>query len=189
MEVTTVMFGLIFGKCHFTPIKNFMKLFKTLKDKRAEFVILFFSFFLCLGTTFIKLSLTEMVKEAKAIVRGHCVAIEEEADAPFTKVSFYIEEVIKGEVGLEGQTLAIRVPGGSLKGYKVYVPGAERFQVGEEDMVFLTAPDAKGRWSILSSGKLPIYMDKPSGQTFIRWQGKERFLNDFLEELELHLQK
>ena len=182
------MFGPIFLKCRFTVTKSFVKLFESLKEKRTV-IILFFSFFFCLGNTFIKLSITEMVKEAKAVVRGNCVAIEEEGNAPFTKVSFYIDEVIKGDKGIKGQTLTIRVPGGSLDGYKVYVPGATKFQLDEKDIVFLTAPDAKGRRSILSQGKLPIYMDKPSGKAIIRWQGKEKVLNDFLEELELHLQK
>ena len=155
------------------------------KNKLSLIIIFFFYFScLCFGTTVIKLSLPEMVDKAAVIVKGYCVSIEE-TEKTFLEVKFSVEEVIKGEKKLKGKTLVIKLPGGSLDGYKLYVPGVRRFKPGEEKILFLTSPDPKGRWSVLglSEGEVPIFIDPTSGESFVKWEGKNKYLNDFIKEI------
>jgi len=155
------------------------------KSKLSLIVIFFFYFScFCFGTTVIKLSLPELVDRASAIVKGRCISVEQTGTA-FLKVRFSVEEVIKGETKLRGETLVIKLPGGSLDGYKLYVPGVRKFKPGEEKILFLTSPDPKGRWSVLglSEGEVPIFIDPTSGESFIKWEGKNKYLNDFIKEI------
>ena len=92
------------------------------------------------GTVIVPADLAELSRDARAIVRGHVVAV----DAQWTEARRTIETVVtlEPERYLKGQLgglVQFRVPGGTMGRYRNIVVGAPQFTVGQRVIVFLGA--------------------------------------------------
>lgn len=150
--------------------------------KTGIIVFLIFVFSLSWAGSVIDFSLPEITTQAEVIVKGKCVGINK--NGPFTLVRFLVKEVIKGSKDLREKVLDIKQLGGSIQGYKIYVPGARQFELGEEDILFLIHNYARDTWSILglSQGAARIWVD-PSSEAFVNWKGKDVPVKNFIREI------
>lgn len=92
------------------------------------------------ATVLIGADLGELARDARAIVRGRVVAI----DAQWTPDHRTIETLVTLEVesylkGALGETVQLRVPGGTFGRFRSVVVGAPQFEIGERVVVFLGA--------------------------------------------------
>jgi hypothetical protein len=92
------------------------------------------------ATTIIPADLSELSRDARAIVRGRVAALDpqwtEDRGTIETIVTLEVERYIKGALG---PTLRFRVPGGDLGRFRSIVVGAPEFAVDERVVVFLGA--------------------------------------------------
>ncbi len=96
------------------------------------------------ATTVEKLSFTEVVATASAIVHGQVVrswpSWDPDHTAIWTHYEIRIQDALKGR---PASILTISEPGGDLDGKHMQIVGAPRYEVGEEVVVF-AAPTAIG---------------------------------------------
>jgi hypothetical protein len=90
------------------------------------------------ATVFVSADLSELSRDAVAIVRGHVVAVDAQwkdgRNGIETIVSLETETYLKGSLG---EVVQFRVPGGSLGRFRSLVVGAPQFTVGQRVIVFL----------------------------------------------------
>jgi hypothetical protein len=90
------------------------------------------------ATVFVSADLSELSRDAVAIVRGHVVAVDPQwkdgRKGIETIVSLETETYLKGSLG---EVVQFRVPGGSLGRFRSLVVGAPQFTVGQRVIVFL----------------------------------------------------
>jgi len=100
-------------------------------------------------TTLARMSLGQMSRSAKAIVRARCVANSTmmESDEIWTRTTFQVEEIWHG-MALPGQ-ITVRLLGGAWGNITSSVSGVPRFRAGEEAVLFLE-PTKRGDFSIVS---------------------------------------
>jgi hypothetical protein len=92
------------------------------------------------ATVIVPADLAELTRDARAIVRGHVVAV----DAQWTDARRTVETVVTLEPehylkGQLGDLVRFRVPGGTMGRYRNIVVGAPQFAVGQRVIVFLGA--------------------------------------------------
>jgi len=92
------------------------------------------------ATTLVPATLTQVSRDALAIVRGRVSAVDARWTADHktieTIVTLGAESYLKGSLG---STVQFRVPGGLLGRYRDTVVGAPQFAVGQRVIVFLGA--------------------------------------------------
>jgi len=112
------------------------------------------------ASTVLQMDLADLSRRASRIFVARCeargfVAIE---GRPHTRVEFQILETVKGN---GGEREAVLFAGGELDGVRQWLAGMPTFEPGEEVVLFLTAPDTRGRsWPIgLAQGKFRVFRD------------------------------
>ncbi len=101
------------------------------------------------ATTLMRMSLAQMARTAKLIVRARCVAnstVWDEGEI-WTRTTFAVEESWTGPPG--SRQIAVRLLGGSLGNITSHVSGIPRFQPGEDTVLFLQA-SPNGDFAIVS---------------------------------------
>ncbi len=101
------------------------------------------------ATTLMRMSLAQMARAAKLIVRARCVAnsiVWDEGEI-WTRTTFDVEESWGGPPG--ARQIAVRLLGGSLGNITSRVSGIPRFQPGEDAVLFLE-PSRNGDFAIVS---------------------------------------
>jgi hypothetical protein len=101
------------------------------------------------ATTLMRMSLAQMARAAKVIVRARSVAnstVWDEGEI-WTRTSFAVEESWSGPPGT--RQIAVRLLGGSLGNISSRVSGIPRFQPGEDTVLFLE-PSRNGDFAIVS---------------------------------------
>jgi hypothetical protein len=101
------------------------------------------------ATTLLHMSLAQMARTAKVIVRARCVAnatVWDEGEI-WTRTTFDVEESWGGPPG--SRQIAVRLLGGSLGSITSHVSGIPRFQPGEDTVLFLEA-SPNGDFAIVS---------------------------------------
>jgi hypothetical protein len=92
------------------------------------------------ATVLVSADLGELARDARAIVKGHVVAVQarwtEGRRTIETLVTIETESYLKGSLG---ETVQFRVPGGVLGRFRNVVVGAPHFREGERIIVFLGA--------------------------------------------------
>ena len=90
------------------------------------------------ATVVIPADLAELSREARAIVRGHVVAVDgrwtDDHRTIETLVTLEAESYLKGQFG---ELVQFRIPGGRLGRFRNVVIGAPQFAVGQRVIVFL----------------------------------------------------
>lgn len=122
------------------------------------------------SSTVLYQTLEEMVRAADQIVTGRVVGVRSQVNARrnaiHTFVTIEADEYLKG--GRGGNLVTLRILGGEAEGYRLVVPGAPRFQVGEEVLVFSQGgagriPSVLG----LAAGKFTLERDFGTGDRFV----------------------
>jgi hypothetical protein len=113
------------------------------------------------ATTMATLSDDQLVDASSAIVRGTVVEQWTEQDAlhqVWTRTQVQVDSVLKGH--LPGDTIVVDQIGGSWGGRQTDVPGAVRYSVGEDVLLYLSATST-GRLSTvgMTQGKLTVRLD------------------------------
>ena len=101
------------------------------------------------ATTLLRMSLSQITRAAKVIVRARCVAnstVWDEGEI-WTRTTFDVEESWSGPPG--SRQIAVRLLGGSLGNITSHVSGIPRFQPGEDTVLFLEA-SRNGDFAIVS---------------------------------------
>ena len=112
-----------------------------LKTTRILFLSLLLAFLSTslFATTVIHLNDDELTQRSDFVIQGTVVSVDSAVrEGPmkvFTMVQIQVEDVWKGN-WLE-PTAYVSIPGGTLDGTKVHVPGTPKFIAGEEVVVFL----------------------------------------------------
>ena len=113
---------------------------------------------------------TSLVSQADYVVRGVVTAIEPEwreaAGKPFiaSKVTVEVREIIRGN---PPSPLVLDMVGGKIGDVELSVDGAPKFNVGDEDILFIK--DNRKTFSPLVAvmyGRFPILRDAKTGETF-----------------------
>jgi hypothetical protein len=116
------------------------------------------------ATTLAQLSLEQLTSAATVVVRARCIGAESRwRDGEiWTITSFRAEEIWKGNVPPE---FHVWILGGRFGSVTSYVPGAPRFQPGEETVLFLE-PTRFGALSITAwgEGMFRVQRDPLTGQ-------------------------
>jgi hypothetical protein len=129
------------------------------------------------GTTFAPREFPAGVQDAPQIVRGKVGTTYSDwgrsSDGARRLYTFYelqIEEVFKGQIS--GRSLTMREFGGQKDGVGMEVPGAAKFQPGEDVVVFLSNKNSEGTHDLrgLMMGKYGIQRDA-DGKEFLTGPG------------------
>jgi hypothetical protein len=98
------------------------------------------------ATTAVKLNLEQLVQRADLIVQGQVQSVSSQWDEKrrlvFTYVSIRVDEPLKGERALKGQSVVIRQIGGNVGTIQMSVAGLPQFKTGGRALVFLKRQDA-----------------------------------------------
>lgn len=112
------------------------------------------------ATTVLQLDLADLSRRASRIFVARCEASDfvDLEGRPHTRVVFKVLETVKGD---EGERETVLFVGGELEGIRQWLAGMPTFEPGEEVVLFLTAPDSRGRsWPIgLAQGKFRVLRD------------------------------
>lgn len=104
-----------------------------------------------------RLDLAELVRQADLIVLAtvQATAPARHGNRILTRATLVIETTLKGT---PPDPLVVEVPGGVIGGIGQKVPGAARFEVGEQVIVFLGASDSPGHHAVIgmAQGKLRV---------------------------------
>ncbi len=138
----------------------------------------------------LKLPLEKMVSSASMIIRGKVIkkySVWDKKDRRiYTYITLEIIEKYKGKV--KGKTVTIRQLGGKVGNIGMMVPGAPKFKLGEESILFLHARKDQtypmimglsyGKYRIVKSAKLgkPAVERNLSGITLARMEGQKLLL-------------
>lgn len=119
------------------------------------------------ATTVAPLSVEQVTDASDLIVRG---TVEESWVDPdgngrlYTRVLVQVTEVLKGGADV-GDYVTVESPGGTLDGQSLGVPGAPRYSLGEDTLLFLTDKPARGVYGTvgLTLGKYTVRPDPRDG--------------------------
>jgi hypothetical protein len=116
------------------------------------------------GTTLARMSVAQMARAARSVVRARCLTNFTGWDSGeiWTFTTFEIEETWKGTP--RDAQLIVRLLGGKFGGLTSSVSGVPRFAEGEEVILFLE-PTARGDFSIVSwmQGTFRVRRDRANG--------------------------
>lgn len=118
------------------------------------------------ATLVVRLDLPQLVSRAALVVEGRCLAVtasEDDRGVIQTELEFYVERGRKGSQ--DGEFLRFRVPGGSLSGRTLSIPGLPVFEPGDEAFLFLSAESGRG-WRLpvgLGQGVYRMSRDPATG--------------------------
>jgi hypothetical protein len=135
-------------------------------------VLLFFgAVFVAKGTTFARLSVSQMSQRAAAIIRARCLAntVVEVSGEIWTLTTFDVQEIWRGAVPVR---ITVRLLGGTTRNVASHVAGVPRFRPGEQVILFLAStkhfPSAssQGDFSVVSwqQGTFRIQRDRGTGE-------------------------
>ena len=123
------------------------------------------------GTTFARLTISEMSQKASAIVRARCVAnrVVEVSGEIWTLTTFDVKKTWRGAVP---DRITVRLLGGTSGNLTSHVAGIPRFRPGEEVILFLSptrhsvASANPGDFSVVSwqQGTFRIRRDRGTGE-------------------------
>lgn len=120
--------------------------------------------FVAKGTTFARLSISQMSQAASAIVRAQCVAnmVVEVSGEIWTVTTFDVLETWRGAVP---ERITVRLLGGTSGNLTSHVAGIPRFRPGEQVILFLS-PTKDGDFSVVSwqQGTFRIQRDRSTGE-------------------------
>lgn len=129
------------------------------------------------ATTLQQLSMTEMIRQSTAIVRGKVVrsfASYRGADL-YTHYQIEVLETLKGS---PGRSVDLAVPGGYLNGVHQSVAGAPQLVVGQEYVVFLwTGKSGMTQVIGLSQGVFSVGVDAGGNAVLVRPGASEPVLD------------
>jgi hypothetical protein len=127
------------------------------------------------GTTFARLSISQMSQTATAIVRAQCLAntVVQISGEIWTLTTFDVQETWRGAVPAR---ITVRLLGGTIRNLTSRVAGSPRFRPGEEVILFLAPTNhfisptrhslARGDFSVVSwqQGTFRIHRDRGTGE-------------------------
>ena len=119
------------------------------------------------ATSVVRFEFDSLCVRAAAIAHVRCVESrsfrDEETGKVFTRTRLAVLAPIKGDPGDE---VVLRLPGGSVDGQRLFVPGIPRFSPGEETVLFLSGPDDSGSpWPIgLGQGCYLVQVEGEGGR-------------------------
>lgn len=133
-------------------------------------ILVFFLSSLVSATTVLRLSLTETVDGAEAIVDGRVLSSEpflSESGMICTRVTLSVNQYLKGT---GSNRYSFVVPGGTVNGIARMIPGFPQFRPGEDSILFLSAESGKGlRMPVgLAQGKYQITLDAATGRKMVK---------------------
>ena len=139
--------------------------------RRVKVVLLLFSLAAGLGHGAVMktLDLDQLTEESDTIVHGRIVAARVEWNRPHTSIlTLYTVEADRYWKGFLGASFELAEPGGEVDGLVMHVPGAPRFRVGEEVVLFVWTDDVYGRHQAngYEQGAFRVRKDPESG---LRW--------------------
>ena len=140
--------------------------------KLSWMVLLFLgTVFVAKGTTFARLSISQMTQAASAIVRARCVANSavEVSGEIWTLTTFDVQETWRGALPAR---ITVRLLGGTSGNLTSHVAGIPRFRPGEQVILFLArtkhflATTNGGDFSVVSwqQGTFRIQRDRGTGE-------------------------
>jgi hypothetical protein len=132
-------------------------------------LLLFLGFpFIARGTTFARLSISQMSQRASAIVRAQCVAstVVEVSGEIWTLTTFDVQEIWRGAAP---SRITVRLLGGTSGNLTSHVAGIPRFRPGEQVILFLSPMkhfSGPGEFSVVSwqQGTFRIQRDRGTGE-------------------------
>jgi hypothetical protein len=118
------------------------------------------------ATVLVPTDLTELTKDATAIVHGRVVDVRAEwlegRRAIETYVTVAAATYLKGDLGA---SVTLRVPGGRMGAYRSFIVGAPAFNVGDEVVLFLGSQGPSVPYVLgLSQGAYRVRTDRESGR-------------------------
>lgn len=139
-----------------------------------------------LATTFVERPIEDSVYQSNTIVRGTPLKsaptwqVLGQGKRITTITDLKLTEVIKAEPSLKaGQTIKIRVPGGQMQGVGLEIPGAPKFEIQADNVVFLGEKDDQGIRDVLGlmMGKFEVVRDQ-NGEESLSGPGLGYFLRE-----------
>jgi hypothetical protein len=116
------------------------------------------------ATTLMRMSVAQISRTARVIVRARCLgnSVSWDAGEIWTFTSFDVEEVWRGSASAR---VVVRLLGGRLGNITSSVSGVPRFRAGEEVVLFLE-PTSRGDFSVVSwqQGTFRIRPDPRTGE-------------------------
>jgi hypothetical protein len=126
------------------------------------------------ATTVVALADGDLARVARTIVHGDVVAkrsfVAAEGGRIYTEYRFAARELLKGSGNGDG-TVTFREWGGEVGGVRYWIPGLQGYEVGEEVVAFLGAPDARtgvGFTVGLGQGKFTVEREHATGRAKVR---------------------
>jgi hypothetical protein len=118
------------------------------------------------ATILVPADLTELTRDATAIVHGRVVEVRAEwlegRRAIDTYVTVAAATYLKGDLGA---SVTLRVPGGRMGAYRSFIVGAPVFNVGDEVVLFLGSQGPSVPYVLgLSQGAYRVRTDRESGR-------------------------
>jgi hypothetical protein len=118
------------------------------------------------ATVLVPADLTELTRDATAIVHGRVVDVRAEwtegRRAIDTYVTVAVATYLKGDLG---SAVTLRVPGGRMGAYRSFIVGAPIFNVGDEVVLFLGSQGPSVPYVLgLSQGVYRVRTDRESGR-------------------------
>ena len=97
----------------------------------------------CGATTVVRFEFDSLCSQAETIVLARCVDKSSllDGDRIVTRTRFEVLELVKGTA--EPQ-LVLTLPGGKVEGDRLHIPGIPQFEPGDQLVLFLSKPDARG---------------------------------------------
>ena len=126
-----------------------------------------------LASTVKHVPLPQMVRMAHTIVHGKVTDVRCAKTARgviTTTYTLQVEDAIKGVSGPKGQAFRFTVPGGTLDGVTLRIPGMPSLRPGEETIVFLGRPGTQGTCVPigLPQGKFRVALDPVTRKRVVR---------------------
>lgn len=105
--------------------------------------------------TVLQQDLRTVAVRADAVILGHCIAVRPGVDSTTHQLSttseFAINEVVKG--ALRNHSVELTLPGGADGQRAATIAGVPSFTVGEDAVLFLTAPRGDGSRGVIGLGQ------------------------------------
>jgi len=115
------------------------------------------------ATVVLALDLSELVWRSERVVFARVVSAKAAWDNAHerieTRVELQVDETWKGEASPNGRVVVVQ-PGGTVDGISMRIVGGERFNVGEQAVVFLSGPSSSCAVVGMAQGKRTVRRDE-----------------------------